>query len=70
MQALVESVKSGKLHNEVEHGVDTTLTSILGRMAVMSGREITWDRMMKSGDNWNLKLNLDALGTSGAVSLR
>ena len=70
MQALVESIKSGKLHNEVEHGVDTTLTSILGRMAVMSGREITWDRMVKSNDNWNLKLNLDTLGTSGAVSLR
>lgn len=61
MKALVESIKSGKYENQVEQGVDTTLTSILGRIAGNSGREITWDRMLKSNDNWNLKLNLESL---------
>ncbi len=62
MKALVDSIKSGKYENQVEQGVETTLTSIIGRMAVTSGREITWDRMLKSNDNWNLKLNLESLG--------
>jgi len=62
MKALVDSIKSGKYENQVEQGVETTLTSILGRMVATSGREITWDRMLKSNDNWNLKLNLESLG--------
>ena len=69
MKALVDSIRSGKYENQVEQGVETTLTSILGRMAGTSGREITWDRMLKSNDNWNLKLNLESLG-NGAVSMR
>ncbi len=69
MKALVESIKSGKYENQVEQGVETTLTSILGRMAATTGREITWDQMLKSRDNWNLKLNLESLG-GGAVSMR
>lgn len=70
MKVLVESIKSGKYHNEIEQGVDTTLTTILGRMAATTGREVTWDRMLKSNDNWNLKLNLDSLGNGAAVSMR
>lgn len=69
MKALVDSIRSGKYENQVEQGVETTLTAILGRMAGTSGREITWDRMLKSNDNWNLKFNLESLG-NGAVSMR
>ncbi|NBO64246.1 MAG: gfo/Idh/MocA family oxidoreductase [Acidobacteria bacterium] len=61
MKALVESIKSGKYENQVEQGVETTLTSILGRIAATSGREITWERMVKSNESWNLKLDLDTL---------
>ena len=66
MKALVESIKSGRFENQIEQGVETTLTSILGRMAATSGREITWDRMLKSNDAWNLKLNLETLGQTTA----
>jgi len=70
MKALVESIKSGKFDNQCEQGADTTLTTILGRMAAYEGKEVTWDKMMKSGEKWNLKMNLDALGGSGAVSMK
>lgn len=69
MQALVESIRSGRFDNQAEQGAETTLTTILGRMAALSGREVTWEKMLKSNEKWNLKLNLDALGNS-AVSLR
>ena len=70
MKALVESIKSGQFHNETEQGADTTLTTILGRMAAYSGREVTWEKMIKSNEKWNLKLNFDSLGGSDAVSMK
>jgi myo-inositol 2-dehydrogenase / D-chiro-inositol 1-dehydrogenase len=69
MKALVEGVKSGKFDNECEMGAETTLTTILGRMAAYNGKEVTWEKMLKSNENWNLKLNLDSLGSS-AVSMK
>ena len=70
MKALVQSIQSGKFDNQCEIGADTTLTTILGRMAAYKGTEVSWDKLLKSGENWNLKLNLDSLGGSGAVSMK
>lgn len=70
MKALVASIQSGKFENQCEQGAETTLTTILGRMAAYEGKEVTWDKMMKSNEKWNLKLNLDSLGGTGAVSMK
>lgn len=70
MKALVASIQSGKFDNQCEQGAETTLTTILGRMAAYKGTEVTWDKMMKSGENWNLKMNLDSLGGDGVVSMK
>jgi hypothetical protein len=39
-------------------------------MAAYEGREVTWDKMLKSKENWNLKLNLDSLGMGGTITMR
>ncbi len=70
MKALVESIKSGKFDNQCEQGADTTLTTILGRMAAYSGKEVSWEKMIKSNEKWDLKLNLDSLGAGSAVSMK
>jgi myo-inositol 2-dehydrogenase / D-chiro-inositol 1-dehydrogenase len=70
MKALVESIKSGKFENQTEQGAETTLTTILGRMAAYSGKEVTWDKMFKSDEKWNLKLKLDGLGSGNAVTMK
>ncbi|MGH9803398.1 MAG: hypothetical protein ACRD82_23795, partial [Blastocatellia bacterium] len=70
MKALVASIQSGKFDNQCEQGADTTLTTILGRMAAYGGKEVTWDKMIKSGEKWNLKLDLDSLGNSSAISMK
>ena len=70
MKALVDGIKSNSFQNECDMGAETTLTTILGRMAAYKGQEVSWDKMMKSGENWNLKLNLDSLGNGGAVSMK
>ena len=69
MKALVESIKSGKFDNQADQGAETTLTTILGRMAALSGKEVTWEKMMKSNEKWDVKLNLDSLGLD-AVSMK
>ena len=58
MKALVDGIKSGSLENQAEQGAETTLTTILGRMAAQSRKEVTWDKMMKSNEKWDIKLNL------------
>ncbi len=45
---LMNNLAAGKILNEGEYGAHSTLTSILGRTAVYSGQEITWDTMLKS----------------------
>ena len=70
MKALVASIQSGKFDNQCEQGADTTLTTILGRMAAYKGTEVSWDKMMKSKESWNLKMNLDSLGAGGAITMR
>lgn len=70
MKVLVDGIKSGSFQNECDLGAETTLTTILGRMAAYTGKEVSWDKMMKSGEKWNLKLDLDSLGNGGAVSMK
>jgi len=47
-KAFIESITSGKLLNEANQGAESALAAILGRMAAYTGKEVTWDQMMKS----------------------
>jgi predicted dehydrogenase len=47
-KAFVESILTGKYHNQAAQAVEGTLSAILGRMAAYSGREVTWDEMLAS----------------------
>ena len=46
--AFVERVRDGKPENTGVRGAESTLTAILGRMAMDLRREVTWEEMMKS----------------------
>jgi myo-inositol 2-dehydrogenase/D-chiro-inositol 1-dehydrogenase len=54
----LDSIRSGKPVNNAEESVTSTLASMLGQMAAHSGRELTWDEMMKSAHRYELKLAL------------
>lgn len=47
--AFVERVAEGKPENTGARGIESTLTAILGRMAMDRGREVTWEEMMAAG---------------------
>jgi len=44
----VSRIAEGRPENTAIRGAESTLTAILGRMAMDARREITWDEMMKS----------------------
>lgn len=59
-KAFIESITSGKLLNEAQQGAESTLAGILGRMAANTGKEVTWDEMMKSKEVWDPKMDWKA----------
>jgi predicted dehydrogenase len=46
--AFVQRIQDGKPENTGVRGAESTLTAILGRMAMDGRREVTWDEMMRS----------------------
>lgn len=46
--AFIQRIQDGKPENTGVRGAESTLTAILGRMAMDLRREVTWDEMMKS----------------------
>ena len=48
LEAFVKRIAEGKPENTIVRGAESTLTAILGRMAMDARREVTWDEMMQS----------------------
>ena len=45
---LFAAIREGTPHNEAENGALSTMTSIMGRMATYSGRELSWNDCLAS----------------------
>lgn len=56
VKAFIDSIRTGKLLNNAADSVDSTLTSVLGRMAAYRGGTATWDEMLEL--NTKLEANL------------
>ena len=57
----VESITSGKFHNQAAKGSESALSCIMARMAAYKGHEISWEEMMKSKESWDSKIDLNKL---------
>ena len=55
-KAFIQSITSGKFHNQAAQGAESTLSTILGRQAAYGGREITWDELLASDQRYDLEL--------------
>jgi len=45
---LVAALRRGEIPNECDNGAKSTLTAIMGRLAMRSGRMLTWDQAIRS----------------------
>jgi myo-inositol 2-dehydrogenase/D-chiro-inositol 1-dehydrogenase len=60
-KAFVASITSGNFHNQADKGAESALSCIMARTAAYTGREVTWDETMKSGEVWDPNIDLNAL---------
>ncbi len=54
----IAAIREGKVLNNAETAVESNLTAILGRTAAYTGKEVTWDEMMRSNEKWEIPLKL------------
>ena len=57
-KAFIDSISSNKYHNQAATGVETSLTTMLGRTAAYEKREYTWDELLKSNQSWDANLDI------------
>jgi len=58
----VESIVSGKFHNQAEKGVESAVSCMMARTAAYTGREVTWEEQWKSKEEWESRIDLKKLG--------
>jgi predicted dehydrogenase len=58
-RTFIDSIASGNSHNQVAAGVETALSCMLGRMAGLTRREVTWEEMLAQGETYQLGFSLD-----------
>ena len=60
-KAFVESITSGKFHNQAAKGVESAVSCMMARTAAYTGREVTWEEQWKSKEEWDSKIDLEKL---------
>jgi myo-inositol 2-dehydrogenase/D-chiro-inositol 1-dehydrogenase len=58
-RTFIASILSGPVHNQIAAGVETALSCMLGRMAGLEKREVTWEDLLTHGENYKLGFSLD-----------
>ncbi len=58
-RSFIDSIVTGPTHNQIASGVETALSCMLGRMAGYTGREVTWDELLKHGESYELGMKLE-----------
>ena len=47
---LIAAIRAGKPYNELKQVAETTLTAIMGRISAYTGKAVTWDEALASGE--------------------
>jgi myo-inositol 2-dehydrogenase / D-chiro-inositol 1-dehydrogenase len=57
-RGFIESIISGKFHNQIADGVSSARSCMLGRKAAESGQEITWDGLQQNSEVYSLGMDI------------
>jgi predicted dehydrogenase len=60
-KAFIHSITSGQFHNQAATGAESALSAMLGRQAAYTGREMTWDELLRSNEHWDAGIDLNNL---------
>jgi predicted dehydrogenase len=57
-QDFIESITSGKFHNQIAEGVSSARSCMLGRYAAETGHEVTWDALQQNSEIYSLGMDI------------
>ena len=57
-RTFIDSIVSGPAHNQIAAGVDTALSCMMGRMAGLRHREVSWEELEAHGETYKLGMDL------------
>ena len=57
----VESITSGKFHNQAAKGVESAVSCMMARTAAYTGKEVSWEEQMGSEEEWKSGIDLEKL---------
>src|ERR1700758_3425703 len=60
-KAFVESITTRNFHNQAAKGSESALSCMMARSAAYTGREVSWDEMLKSKEVLDPKIDLNKL---------
>jgi predicted dehydrogenase len=58
-RTFIDSITSGRTHNQIAAGVETALSCMLGRMAGYQRREVTWEELLAKGETYQLGFSME-----------
>jgi myo-inositol 2-dehydrogenase / D-chiro-inositol 1-dehydrogenase len=59
--AFIQSIVTGRFHNQAALGAESALSAMLGRTAAYTGKEATWDELLRSNETWDAGLDVEKL---------
>jgi len=54
----VNSILSGKFHNQAAQGVESALSCMMARHSAYTGREVSYEAMETSGERWDAEIDM------------
>jgi predicted dehydrogenase len=58
-KGFVESIVSGKFHNQIATGVETAFSAMMARRSARTGRLVTWDELLSSNEAFGLGFDIN-----------
>ncbi|MEO6982819.1 MAG: Gfo/Idh/MocA family oxidoreductase [Edaphobacter sp.] len=62
VRSFIESITSGRFHNQIADGVDSAQSCMLGRMAGYSSGSVTWEDLLAHGKTYELGMDIKQFG--------
>jgi myo-inositol 2-dehydrogenase/D-chiro-inositol 1-dehydrogenase len=56
--SFLESITSGKYHNQIAAGVESARSCMLGRQAAYTSKPVTWNELLTNKEKYNLDMDL------------
>ncbi len=58
VKSFIENIKSGKYENQIQQGAESTLSAMMGREASYKRKEMTWDQIRRSNQQWKTPVDV------------